>query len=98
MSTVNARRILPLLKKPATNRVPSYEDIKELTPPEIIVHCKNAPDSPRWTLRVFSNKYLALTGEGGVEQETKVLYDKINDIPHIEAVIESPDHHTELKL
>jgi hypothetical protein len=25
-------------------------------------------------------KYIALTGEGGMEQETEVLYDKINGI------------------
>ena len=45
-----------------------------------MVHRKNLPDSPGWTLRVFSNKYLALTGEGGMKQETEVLYEKINGI------------------
>lgn len=32
-----------------------------------------------------------------MEQETEVLYDKINGIRTHEVVIESPDHHTELK-
>ena len=63
-----------------------------------MVHRKNAPDSPGWTLRVFSNKYLALTGEGGIEQETEVLYDKINGIGTHEVVIESLDQNTELEL
>ena len=45
-----------------------------------MVHRKNTPDSPGWTLRVFPNKYLALTGESGIEQETEVLYEKINGI------------------
>ena len=56
-----------------------------------MVHRKKAPDSPGWILRVFPNKYLALTGEGGIEQETDVLYDKINGIGTHEVVIENPD-------
>jgi hypothetical protein len=39
-----------------------------------------------------------LTGEGSMEQETKVLYDKINDIGTHEVVIVSPDQNTELEL
>ena len=63
-----------------------------------MVHRKNAPNSPGWTLRVFPNKYLALTGEGGIEQETEVLYEKINGIGTHEVVIESLDQNTELEL
>ena len=33
------------------------------------------------------DKYLALTGEGRMEQETEVLYDKINGIGTHEVVI-----------
>ena len=44
------------------------------------------------------DKYLALTGEGGMEQETEVLYDKINGIGTHEVVIESPNHNSELEL
>ena len=44
------------------------------------------------------DKYLALTGEGGMEQETEVLYDKINGIGTHEVVIESSDHNTELEI
>ena len=59
---------------------------------------KNAPNSSGWTLRVVPNKYPALTDEGGMEQETEGLYDKMNGIGTHEVVIESPDHNTELEL
>jgi hypothetical protein len=44
------------------------------------------------------DKYPALTGEGGIEQETEVLYNKINGIGIHEVVIESLDLNTELEL
>ena len=39
-----------------------------------------------------------MTDEGGMEQETESLYDKMNGIGTHEVVIESPDHNTELEL
>jgi galactose-1-phosphate uridylyltransferase len=44
------------------------------------------------------DKYLALTGECGMEQETEVLYDKINGIGTHEVVLENSVHNTELEL
>jgi UDPglucose--hexose-1-phosphate uridylyltransferase len=47
---------------------------------------------------VVLNKYLSLTRESLIEQETEVLYDKMNGIGTHEVVIESPDHNTELAI
>jgi hypothetical protein len=44
--TVNARRVLPLLKKTSHKSCFFCEENKELTPPEVMVHRKNTPDSP----------------------------------------------------
>ncbi len=85
-------------KKTKYKSCPFCEGNEQLTPPEIMAHRKNSPDSPGWTLRVVPNKYPALTDEGGIEQETEGLYDKMNGIGTHEVVIESPDHNTELEL
>ena len=85
-------------KKTRYKSCPFCEGNEQLTPPEIMAHRKNSPDSPGWTLRVVPNKYPALTDEGGMEQETEGLYDKMNGIGTHEVVIESPDHNTELEL
>ena len=85
-------------KKTRYKSCPFCEGNEQLTPPEIMAHRKNSPDSPGWTLRVVPNKYPALTDEGGMEQETEGLYDKMNGIGTHEVVVESPDHNTELEL
>jgi UDPglucose--hexose-1-phosphate uridylyltransferase len=61
-----------------------------------MVHRKNAPDWPRWALRVLPNNYRGLTGEGVMEEETEILYDKTINIGTHEVVIESPLHNTKL--
>lgn len=87
---------LPPEKKSRNGPCPFCEGNESLTPPEIMAHRKNSPDSPGWTLRVVPNKFPALTDEGELEKNIDGINERLNGIGTHEVIIESPDHDSEL--
>lgn len=53
-------------------------------------------DGPGWMLRVFPNKFPALTIEGGLDPEGHGVYDRMNGVGAHEVVVETPDHDRRL--
>jgi UDPglucose--hexose-1-phosphate uridylyltransferase len=55
-----------------------------------------APDTPGWTLRVFSNKFPALTNEGEINREGVGIFDRMNGVGAHEVIVETPSHDLDL--
>jgi len=64
------------------------------TPPEIYALRSSSHDRPGWQVRVFPNKYPALSSdEREIRRGAHGIYDWINGIGAHEIVVEHPQHH-----
>ena len=74
---------------------PFCEGQESKTPPEIYaVRNGSKPDRKGWKVRVFPNKYPALTGRSEeIERGAQGAYDWINGVGSHEIVVEHPQHH-----
>jgi UDPglucose--hexose-1-phosphate uridylyltransferase len=69
------------------------------TPPEVLAYGRpqGAPSNmPGWTVRVFPNKYPALTVEGDLERRGVGPFDSMRGVGAHEVVVDSPEHGAEL--
>jgi len=74
---------------------PFCEGQESKTPPEVYaVRSGSNPDRPGWKVRVFPNKYPALTGQSEkIERGAHGIYDWINGVGSHEIIVEHPQHH-----
>lgn len=83
---------------PGPHACPFCPGHEHATPPEIAAVRPDGgdPDGPGWTVRVFPNKYPALSIEGEPDRRGVGLYDRQHGIGAHEVVVESPDHDVHL--
>ncbi len=81
-------------RQPDEGICPFCEGQEGRTPPEVFAVRQGAPDRPGWKVRIFPNKYPALTREEDrMERGGFGLYDWIDGIGVHEIVVEHPRHH-----
>ncbi|HUU26751.1 MAG TPA: DUF4931 domain-containing protein [archaeon] len=82
------------IRVPDEGFCPFCEGQEAKTPPEIYAVRQGNPDRPGWKVRVFPNKYPAISGgPGPVERCAYGLYDWINGVGSHEIVVDHPQHH-----
>ncbi len=71
---------------------------EEATPQELL--SRRAPDAgpgdPRWSVRVFPNRFPALRVEGELLRSGEGLFDRISGVGAHEVIVETPRHDTSL--
>ncbi len=72
---------------------PFCEGNEEKTPPEVYALRQGSPpDGPGWTVRVVTNKFPALSGEGDEARRKVGMYEMMDGVGAHEVIIESPRH------
>lgn len=72
---------------------PFCEGNEEKTPPEVYALRQGSPpDGPGWTVRVVTNKFPALSGEGDKARRKAGMYDMMDGVGAHEVIIETPQH------
>ena len=82
--------------KPAfSEKCPFCPGNESMTPPEVLAYrsLPNTPNSNGWWVRVVSNKFPALSVEGGLDRGGVGMYDFMNGVGAHEVIIETPDHN-----
>jgi len=98
ISTERSRRPADFLPPeaviPEVTSCPFCPGNEQATPPEIhaVRPEGSRPDSRGWEVRVFPNKYPALSIEGETERRAVGVYDRMRGVGAHEVVVESPEH------